>query len=153
MWHNRVTQPALCLICVAKKNSETYVCDLCKVSKETAAFPASMVRNRGNQKRRFLCTDCAHPPCASKHCKTCPRCRDPACRKTTRRDHCQAAIESLNAKQLPTTIGDVQEFLCQKCRFITCVRKNPEGVWCGKEMQKKYAKTFTDSTTHAIRLW
>lgn len=60
-----------------------------------------------------------------------------SCTKTTKRSRCTASIEALNPKQLPRTLSDVQEFLCLRCRYITCIRKNAQGIRCGKEMPKK----------------
>ena len=101
------------------------------------AYIAGMWHHRHDVKQRTLCQSCSRPRCTAEHCKTCPSCRNPSCTKTTKRSHCTDAITALNPQQLPTTMEEVRGFLCDKCRFITCMRIDSQGKRCGKEMPKK----------------
>ena len=108
-----------------------------QVAKAKNEFSASMWDDKAKTGRRTLCKECCHPACTSRHCKTCRSCRNPACKKTTKRSHCTDEIQALHAKHLPRTLDEVQRFLCDNCKFITCMRIDSLGNRCGKEMPKK----------------
>ena len=124
----------VCLAC------SEYECNLCGRSFPQTAYSSSMWQKRHLGTQRTLCLDCSRPRCTAKHCKTCRTCRSENCTKTIKRSHCSDDIVPLHPKHLPQTMQEVQEFLCSKCRYITCVRKDSQGIMCGKEMPKK-AKT------------
>ena len=107
------------------------------MAKAKNEFSASMWDDKAKTGRRTLCKECCHPACTSRHCKTCRSCRNPACKKTTKRSHCTDEIQALHAKHLPRTLDEVQRFLCDNCKFITCMRIDSLGNRCGKEMPKK----------------
>ena len=132
-YHNR-TQPgreAICLSC--EEDRPMHVCGLCKKSKaESEYFPATW-RNRTREGRRSLCKECANPKCTAQNCPTCPVCRDPQ-KKSNHK--CVGAIQPLlHAKQLPQTLEEVQQFLCSRCRPITCR--------CGNTMPKSRQKKLS----------
>ena len=134
-WDNksRPGRSTFCLECEQKYHR----CDVCQLTKAKSDFWASAWDNKAKAGRRTLCKECCHPACTSRHCKTCRSCRNPACKKTTKRSHCTDEIQALNAKQLPKTLDEVQRFLCTNCKFITCTRIDSLGNRCGKEMPKK----------------
>ena len=114
-----------------------YKCDVCEQNLPQPAYSTSMWQHRHKKTQRTLCKNCSRPPCTAKHCKTCRNCRNEECRKTTKRSHCTDDIEPLQAMLLPRTMEEVHDYLCRSCRYITCVRKDPQGIRCGKEMPKK----------------
>ena len=115
----------------------THPCDVCGQRLPETAYTSGMWHHRHDKKRKTLCQNCSRPPCTAKHCKTCPSCRSPTCKKTTKRSNCTDPMTSLNPQQLPKTMEEVRGFLCEKCRFITCMRIDAQGKRCGKEMPKK----------------
>ena len=121
----------ICLGC------EGHKCDVCGRNQPQSAYSSGMWTNRYKKERRTLCKECARPPCSAKHCRTCPVCRNEKCKKTTRRSRCTDDIEPLHALLLPRTMEEVLEYLCGSCRYITCVRKDSQGIRCSKEMPKK----------------
>ena len=134
-WKHRSTpdRRSFCLQCEQKH----HVCDVCQLTKAKNEFSATVWHDKAKPGQRTLCKECSHPACTSKHCKTCRTCRNPTCKKTSKRSHCTDEIQVLNAKQLPKTLEEVQKFLCTNCKFITCTRIDSFGVRCGKEMPKK----------------
>ena len=135
MWKHRHDQRILCKQC--ESVAPTHTCDLCTVVQSREAFSESMWKHRHDDDQRTLCNNCSRPRCTAKHCKTCQVCRSETCKKTTKRSHCSDAIIPLHHEQLPKTMQEVHEFLCAKCRYITCVRKDSTGIMCGKEMPRK----------------
>ena len=101
----------MCLNCRCE-----YECAVCGIAKPQAGFPDSMWQHRYEKDRRMLCFDCCKPRCASQHCKTCPVCRDPECKKRK----CANKIVPLNSKLLPKDAEEVRSYLCQICQYITC---------------------------------
>ena len=139
MWHNKadLNRRIVCKACEQQNEGSAHKCDICQLTKAKSEFWDSMWNNKAKTGRRTLCKECCHPACTSRHCKTCRSCRNPACKKTTKRSHCTDEIQALNAKQLPKTLDEVQRFLCTNCKFITCMRIDSLGNRCGKEMPKK----------------
>ena len=124
-------------------------CDVCSEHKSQFQFPASMWYHRNDKNRRCLCLNCCRPRCTSKHCKTCPTCRNPLCNKrsgesTKKRSRCSSEILPLHWQLLPKTIEDVQAYLCQSCRSTTCK--------CGKEMSlsMKRKRKLTQNTSEYV---
>ena len=105
-----------------------FPCDVCGETKGKDGYPPSMWQNRSKRTQRTLCFRCCRPPCSSKTCKTCAVCRDPNCK----RRKCDSAIQPLNARNLPRSIDEVEQFLCATCRNITCQ--------CGKTMSATMQK-------------
>ena len=147
MWSNKShsDRRIICKECQQKQKALTHKCDVCQAVKMRNDFLDSMWHNKEDPDRRTLCKECCHPQCTSRHCKTCRSCRNPACKKTTKRSHCTDEIKALNAKQLPKTLDEVQRFLCAKCQFITCTRIDAQGNRCGKEMAKKAQARLSQS--------
>ena len=134
-----------CLQCCSKQMEaealETFTCQICTLPKARSENTASMWRNRNATNQRTLCRDCCNPPCIARHCKTCKHCRDPACK----RRKCQEEIMALHPKHLPNDLAEVEAFLCDNCRFITCTAKDSRGNICGKMMPKKQQAKLTAS--------
>ena len=88
-------------------------CDLCREDLPISAYPAGMWKNRADVIRKTLCRDCCRPKCTQAQCQTCKDCRDPRCDKGRK---CSKKIESLHPKQLPTSLEQLQNWLCTACR-------------------------------------
>ena len=52
-------------------------------------------------------------------------------------------------KHLPNDLAEVEAFLCDNCRFITCTAKDSRGNICGKMMPKKQQAKLTASTRNS----
>ena len=103
-----------------------YPCGLCEERKGEHEFPNAMWHNRHEQ--RLLCNRCCNPPCTSQNCSRCLVCRDETCR----RRNCDSPVKSLNPKQFLKRKEDLDTYLCQRCRYITCQ--------CGSQMSKSSQK-------------
>ena len=106
------------IVCIASKEAASepmHLCACCKRMLPKADFLDSMWDHKSRQ--NAYCKTCCHPPCSAPHCKTCPICRDPACRKRTT---CTATMVPLSPKQMPKSKEDVLAYLCAQCRPITC---------------------------------
>ena len=115
-------------------------CSICKISKPVHRFSASALRNKSQ--RDIRCLDCSNPPCMFLHhkCETCPQCRNPACRKKGR---CTDGIadSTANSQQLPASLEDVRNFACDRCRYVKCIVRKPDGTVCGAQRKGKRHQT------------
>ena len=108
----------------------TLQCDICKKFKPDSSFPKSAIRHGCTKDRNIRCLDCSNPPCHAYRCKTCSTCRNPKCQRQNR---CTANIQTLNSQWLPKTRAEVDDFFCERCRFIKCIVKKADGTFCSKE--------------------
>lgn len=103
-----------------------YPCSLCKEKKGKSGFPNSMWVHR--YERQILCNQCCNPRCSAQHCSRCRVCRDIHCRKRV----CDKHVKPLHPKQFPKSRQEVDTYLCELCRYITCS--------CGARMPKPMQK-------------
>ena len=110
--------------------SETLQCDLCKTKLGKEGFPDSAWTNKSMTTQRTLCNTCCRPPCAEKHCWTCPACRgsDPQCSRAKR--NCTSPVAPLHPKQLLTTLEELSTWRCAGCKQTICTD-------CGRAMPDK----------------
>jgi hypothetical protein len=130
-----------CLMCCEKAEAPRWKCDCCHMMKKEEEYTESMWHNRTNDDQRTLCLTCCRPKCVAAHCRTCPQCRDPRCKKRK----CQEPITALNSKSLPENSKALLTYLCDKCRYITCKTENKDGGMCGKVMPKKQQQRLAES--------
>ena len=145
MWLHRLDadRSICCLECEAQTPSVR--CDTCNMFKPAQAFSASALRHSSTQTTR--CHDCSSPPCMFRpKCPTCSTCRDPTCKTP----NCTKAIKTVNSKQLPASAEDVANFACDRCRYVRCIVKRPDGTVCGKERRRNaQAKARKSKTAYS----
>ena len=105
-----------------------FPCAVCGVAKSKHDFPDAMWKHRHDTYTRTLCLLCSRPKCTSAQCSTCSVCRDPMCKKRK----CTGTVQSLHHKLLPQTKEDVDNYLCEGCRYITCK--------CGRQLRSAKAR-------------
>ena len=109
-------------------------CSLCDDWKATADFPKEQLKHSSEPGRRLRCVGCCHLQCVAPSCNSCTICRSPACRK---KKGCKGPIAALHPKQMPKVLAEVNSFLCDSCRFTTCVTEHADRVICGKVAPKQ----------------
>ena len=109
-WKHRENRKMICQSC--EETSNSWTCDLCAQKKTRVEYSSMMWMHRFYNDQRTLCLDCSRPACTSPTCKTCRSCRNETCKQLG----CTEPIRPLNAKLLPQTLDDVQNFRCSNCR-------------------------------------
>ena len=87
-----------------------------------------------------ICLDCCRPRCTAKQCKTCSICRNPSCNKRK----CESLITELHPKKRLHSKTDLDTYLCERCRWITCA--------CGNIMPRRTPVSYTHLTLPTILL-
>ena len=111
MWAHRRFQRTRCRVCDGEP--EVTPCSICKTQKTKDEFPSEQWNNRSRRGRILRCFDCWHPQCTEPSCQTCKVCRNPECTKGA---NCKEPIVQLNSKHMPSTLAQVESFLCETCR-------------------------------------
>ena len=133
-------------------DTEREVRHLQHVQTSPQALSGSALHNSSTQTTR--CHDCSNPPCMFRpKCPTCSTCRDPTCKTP----NCTKAIKTVNSQQLPASAEDVANFACDRCRYVRCIVKRPDGTVCGKERrhnaQAKARKSKTAYSCGDCKTW
>ena len=146
MWHNRndADRTLCCLECEAQ--IPRVRCEICNTLKPADAFSVSALHNASS--RSIRCHDCSSPPCMFRpKCTTCSTCRDPTCKTTL---ICTKPIKTVPVMQLPASVDDVANFACDRCRYVRCIVKRPDGTVCAKERRRNAkAKARKDKTAYS----
>jgi hypothetical protein len=122
MWKNRVQarRHTLCAHCEAartlRRAATVSLCRVCGKHKSAVSFFAEAWKRRGSHSS-MQCIDCEHPACTAPQCKQCR-----VCREHHRKDKkCQSSVQPRHSrKPRPTTLTEVQTFVCSVCRPVLC---------------------------------
>ena len=127
MWKNRVQarRDTVCAHCEAahtlRRAAATSLCRVCGKHKAAVSFFGCEISTRAkhskNRDKHSSCIDCEHPPCSAPQCKQCR-----VCREHHRKDKkCQSSVQPRHSrKPRPTTLTEVQTFVCSVCRPVLC---------------------------------
>ena len=107
-------------------------CSLCNEEKDKSQFTFHMWKERLRTKR-VICLDCCRPRCTAKLCKTCSVCRDPSCVKRK----CSNPITPLHPNKRLHNKADLDTYLCERCRWITCA--------CGNIMPQRTQRRYKNT--------
>ncbi len=152
MWNHKANtdRMIICLECEAQ--TPTFRCDICNISKPVGAFSASALSH--SKTRNTRCYDCSNPPCMFRpKCTTCTKCRGTTCKET----NCTKDIKTVPPEHLPASVEDVKTFACQRCIYVRCIVRLPDGTVCGKERRHnakaKARRNQTDYTCGDCQTW
>ena len=113
-------------LCSACRALSIVKCDVC------GAIVSKSCTNKRSWKEVVQCTDCLHPPCSNKACKTCKVCRDPTCKSSD----CKQKPKALNPKEL-VVLNDKKKYMCQTCLFPSCEKCKVEMPKTTRERRRK----------------
>ena len=132
MWKNRVQarRNTLCAHCEAA--AAVSLCRVCGKHKSAVSFFSECWKHGGSHSS-MQCIDCEHPACTAPQCKQCRLCRK---HHRNKKKYQPGVQPQQNTTPRPTTLTEVQNFVCPVCRPILC-DKWPE---CSKVRKGKKIK-------------